>query len=347
MMKGFRETYKFTSKHLIIIVMKYLFGKPKTGLIFDGKADSIIILGQERFGDLIVLTPLIKKLRQSFPESKITLLGVTRMVSFLSGDPNLTNVVNIKHASAQVRKKIFRDHYDLLFNTKDHPSFTFLFLTARIHARYKIGIDHRIHLGYFNYMHRFADAAPTVEKNMGILSFLGITYEKKDLIPYLPLKPPSEKIGKFVNDLSPGRPIGINLSASNPGKEWPLEHWETLISEIKQSVVILAMPDDVLKKERLERTHKNVIPSPSTPSLLDAGYLILNLKLLITTDTALVHVAGCYNVPVVVLYRLERDMRKFPPLSEKSKVHISLTTNLADISPEEVIDSTRYLLDVV
>ena len=113
------EAYKFVTKRLAVMVIKYIFGIQESDKSFDGKADSIIILGQERFGDLIVLTPLIKKLRQSFPESQITLLGVTEMISFLYNDPNLTQVVNIKRTKGVIRRKILRSRYDILFNTKE------------------------------------------------------------------------------------------------------------------------------------------------------------------------------------------------------------------------------------
>ncbi len=336
-----KESYKYITKRLAVMAIKYIFGTRPSGKIFDGKVQSIVILGQERFGDLIVLTPLIRALRSYFPEAKITLIGVTNMVSFLTPDPNLTRVVNIKRIKASERREILRDHYDLFFNPKDHPSFTFLLLTARINARYKVGIYHRAHIGYFDYMHFFDDAAPTVEKNMGLLHFLDIPFEKKDLKPYLPAGEISSNVTGFIEELAGVKPIGINLSASNPGKEWSLANWRALISEIDRPVIILAMPDDAGKKKLLEGEFKHVLPSPPTRTLLDAGFLIAQLNLLITTDTALVHVAGCYNTPVVVLYRLERDMKKFPPASDINRIFISPTSDLADISPDQVAAAVK------
>jgi ADP-heptose:LPS heptosyltransferase len=340
---NFRESYKYLTKRLAVMAIKYVFGTRPSGKIFDGAVQSIVILGPERFGDLIVLTPMIRALRSSFPEAGITLLGVTNMVSFLSHDPNLNRVVNIKRTRVSERREILRDHYDLLFNPKDHPSFTFLLLTARINARYKIGIYHRAHIGYFDYMHFFDDAAPTVEKNMVPLHFLDISFEKRDLRPYLPDGEISSNIKEFIEKLDGVKPVGINLSASNPGKEWPLENWRALISEIDRPVVILAMPDDAGKKKLLEREFKQVVPSPPTGTLLDAGYLIAQLDLLVTTDTALVHVAGCCNTPVVVLYRLERDMKKFPPASDLNRILISPTSDLADISPDQVTQAVKNI----
>ena len=175
------EVHKFITKRLAVMLMKYLFGIRSPDPQFRGRADSIIILGQERFGDLIVLTPLIRKLRETYPTAMITLAGVTNSIDFLRDDPNLNWVINIKRDGSAARRKILKERYDLLFNSKDHPSFTFLYLTARIHAEYKIGIYHRAHIGYFNYMHFFEDAQPAVEKNMAPLHVLNIHFKGSDL----------------------------------------------------------------------------------------------------------------------------------------------------------------------
>lgn len=341
----FKEIYKRISKQFLFMVIKYLFGTRAAGRRFDGLVGSIVVLGQERFGDLIVLTPLIKKLRQAFPAAEIYLLGVTRMVNFLTDDTNLNKVVNIKRTKGKIRRNILDRKFDLLFNTKDHPSFTFLLLTARIRARYKIGIYHRVHLGYFDHMEYLDDDMPTVEKNMALVKFLGISYKKADLRPYLSGDNPDAPMKEFVSGLSEKIIIGINLSASNQGKEWPFAYWDELLSVIKFPVIILAMPDDADKKEVLEKKHIHVYPSPQTATLTDAGYLIRRLNLLITPDTALVHVAGCYNIPVVVLYRLERDMKKFPPLSDHFRTLVSPTTDLGEIKPEMVAASVKDLFD--
>jgi heptosyltransferase-3 len=327
-------------------LIKYLFGTREPGRRFDGQAGSIVILGQERFGDLIVLTPLIRKLRQAFPAAEIFLLGVTRMITFLSEDKNLNHVLNIKRTNRKYRKEILSRQFDLLFNTKDHPSFTFLFLTARLSARYKIGIYHSVHLGYFDHMEYLNDDLPAVEKNMALVRFLNVPYGKSDLKPYLPEDTPDTEIVEFISGLSEENIIGINLSASNPGKEWPIACWDELLSMVKHPVIIFAMPDDAEKKAALEKKHANVYHSPPTRTLLNAGHLIRRIKVLITPDTALVHVAGCYNIPVVVLYRLERDMKKFPPLSDRFRTLISPTSNLSEIKPETVAALVNDLLDI-
>ncbi len=136
--------------------------------------NSIIILAQERYGDLIVTTPLFKKLRQSFPYVEITVLGVTDIIDFLKPDKNLNFVCNIKKADKKTRAKIFSTNYDILFNTKDHPSFTFIKLSGKINARHKFGISHERHQGFFDQLVELDDALPTVEKNLSLITHLGI-----------------------------------------------------------------------------------------------------------------------------------------------------------------------------
>jgi len=338
-----RETYKKSTKKAAITLMKYLGSQVKPESKFNIRPRSVVVLAQERFGDLLVLTPLFKLLRQAFPDLDITVLGVTEIIKILDHDNNLTFVTNIKRASEAVKKKIFSCNYDLLYNTKDHPSFTFLKLTGKLHADHKVGILHPWHRGFFHHMLPLADTMPTVEKNCALLPYLGISLEDKDMQPYLPPGPVNDNVKKFVSQLRDNRVIGINLSASNRSKEWGIERWKFFLGQINEKVVVLATEEHEADKKELEKSFAHILASPSTPTIFDVGWIIKHLGLLVTPDTALVHVASCFNTPIVALYRLQRDLEKFKPLSENKRIHVTATGVIDDISPRDVLVSFHSL----
>ena len=60
---------------------------------FDGPLRSVAILPQEKLGDCVLLTPLIRKLKQARPELKIHLIAFSRAsAAFLENDPDVTAV---------------------------------------------------------------------------------------------------------------------------------------------------------------------------------------------------------------------------------------------------------------
>jgi len=342
-----KETYKKLTKSIAIKLIQLRYGKIQPAELEEKSPGSIIILAQERYGDIIVTTPLFKMLRKNFPEIELTVIGVTEIIMFLKPDKNINHLYNIKSVDAKTKQRIFSKQYDFLYNTKDHPSFTFLYLGARIKARHKLGIYHPGHTGFFHHMIELADTAPTIEKNIALLPYLGVSTDNIQLRPYLPEGPVSKEVKQFVTKNSGRRLIGINLSASNRSKEWGPKRWEEFLSNIGEDIVIIATQDLANLKAHLEHTFAHVIAAPLTPTIYDLGYLVKSLFLLVTPDTSLVHIASCYNTPILALYRVERDLKKFKPLSQINEVLVTPTGVMDDIMPTTVLASYNVLISRV
>jgi ADP-heptose:LPS heptosyltransferase len=58
--------------------------------------------------------------------------------------------------------------------------------------------------------------------------------------------------------------------------------------------------------------------------------------LLISPDTSFIHLAACYNIPVVVFYRLKIDHIRFPAYSEIQQILISPNGDNNAILPAQV-----------
>jgi ADP-heptose:LPS heptosyltransferase len=339
-----KETYKKYSKRVAINLMQLRWGRLNKAPLPPDQIESVIILAQERFGDIIVTTPLFRNLRKMFPKMEITVLGVTEIINILKPDRNLNLVCNIKRADQQLKQQIFSRTYDVLYNTKDHPSFTFIKLSGKIKARHKVGIYHERHTGFFHHMFDLDDTLPTVEKNLALMNYLGAPVSEADVRPYLPAGPVSSEIKEFIQTVSGKKLTGINLSASNRNKEWGPERWREFLNHIDAHVIILSTKEHLDNKRALEQEFSQVIPSPLTPSIFDVGYMVQHMQVLVTPDTSLVHVASCYDTPIVALYRLERDLQKFKPMSKLNRVHVTPSGELDDIQPSDVVRSYQYIL---
>lgn len=343
-----KDIIKLQSKLLVIRLMKYWFGvidQLPPAEISSLSLKKIAILVQERFGDTIVLTPLIKHLRSAYPHLEIVLVGVRSYNQFLENDINVNKLYNLRQTSSAEKNHLFSTKFDIIYNTKDHPSFTFLYLSRKIQAKYRIGIEHPSHRGYYHYLIPQKREDSVLRKNCYLLDYLGVKGWEKDLSPYFPEGPVSKEIKLFVDQkIKDHKVTGINLSASNPLKSWRTENFVYLLNKISQPTVILSMPDKIIDKNLLEQKFKNVITSPTTLTLFDAAYIIRHLKLLISPDTSLIHLAACYNIPVVVLYRLKIDQIRFPAYSEIQKILISPNGDNNAILPAQVMEAYMEIL---
>lgn len=304
-----------------------------------GPVNSAVVLMPELFGDTILTTPLIRALSSAAPAAEITVVGKGPGVRLLSHDDRISRTIELRDASKQERDALFGRRFDVLLSTKDHPSFTNLRLVRRIDAGYRIGFDHPGHRGFFDHLVVRPEQMPVWEKTMGLIEPLGSASSTR---PYLPDGPVSPAVLQFVAEQMADRSVlAVNISASKPEKRWPTARWEELLLGVDGPFVVLAAPEHATDRHELESKLNGAIPSPATGSLFDVGCIIRHATLLLTTDTAAVHIASCFDTPVLALYRNPRDLAKFPPLSKRNEVVLAPDNDLTSISVADVREQLK------
>ncbi|NMW19539.1 MAG: glycosyltransferase family 9 protein [Chlorobiaceae bacterium] len=327
-----------------------LIGKRgQTKPMLHGAPESIVILARECYGDCILLTPLIGSLRIEYPELSIYIIAFSRIIfNFFSADPNVTEVYHAKRNMKRYYKGILSKKFDLLFNPKDHPSTHFLIHSLLIRARHKIGHYNPNHEGLFDQLITLEPNTHESVKNLSLLSAIGSTTVGQ-CRPYLPPMPVCTETASFLKTLQPGTSIGINISAGHIGGHRTLEQWSQLIKSFTdETFIILSAPKELEEKRKLEQPHSNVLRSPSTQNIYEVGEIVKKLKILITPDTSLVHIAACSDTPIIALYRKYlADRTQFGPLSTIQDIIISPTPDIIDIDPHQVTAALHHMLEVL
>ncbi len=313
---------------------------------FSGPLNSVVILVQEKLGDSILLTPLLGNLRVHFPDLEIHLVCFSKAsTDFFSNDSNVTAIHQAKKGFHQYFRKVLCRKFDLLFNTKDSPSTHFLLQTALIRARFKVGHQNPYHEGLFNHLLPIEYHTQMALKNCALLSLLCIKTTLEECIPYLPSAPVSSAITSCIEKYSSELFVGLNISAGSPMRYWTEEKWACLIASFSDiGFMIFSAPNDSLVKQRLEK-HSNVMATPPTANIYEVGLLVKHLRLLITPDTSLVHVASCYSIPVIGLYTAApQDLSRFAPYLVEFELITSSTSRVSDIEVESVASVVRKKL---
>ncbi len=301
--------------------------------------ESIVILARECYGDCILLTPLIGTLRREYPNVSIYIIAFSRIIfNFFSADTNVTAVYHAKRNMKRYYKNILTKKFDILFNPKDHPSTHFLIQSMLINAHHKVGHFHPNHKGLFNHLITLAPNAHESLKNLSFFNAISPNALQAPCKPYIPPMPVSQEITTFLQTLPPAQYIGINLSAGHTGGHRTNQQWTGLIQQFpNETFIILSAPQDLEQKQKIEQPNPNVLPSPSTRNIYEVGEIVKKLKLLITPDTSLVHIAACSDTPLIALYRKRlADRTQFGPLSTLQEIIVSPTADVIDIDPKQV-----------
>jgi len=340
-----KEEKKKYYRQLTVNLLRRFVWKRTSGKNFRGPLRSIVFLVSEHYGDVILLTPVIRCLKGAFPDMEIHAVAFKRhIVEFLKRDANITGVHFAKGDYFVYARDVLLRRFDVLFNPKDAPSFNFLLHSALIHASFKVGHVHPNHEGLFDHLIAMEYFSPVVQRNCALLDVLHVS--GTECRPYLPPMPVSETMRKFLKGMECGAFIGINISASMAERFWQQEKWGELLQAFKgERFVVLADPKDRDKKLVLEGSHPNVVATPVTGNVFEAGEIIRCLKLLVSLDTSLVHIAACYEVPVVALFRNDREsMSRFPPLSRESDMVVSPGPRIDALEVVDVKDSVERML---
>jgi ADP-heptose:LPS heptosyltransferase len=143
----------------------------------------------------------------------------------------------------------------------------------------------------------------------------------------------------------------LNISAGDASRYWTLEGWKMLARTLEArnyAVAVNAVPSDALLAGSVADgagIAAGVFPSRS---VMDAVSLIKRASVLVSPDTAAIHIAAAFDVPTLGLYNaLEWNVHKFAPLSTHARVlqpHAG-AEYLRDIEPNRANDVLLELLE--
>ncbi|MEP6572224.1 MAG: glycosyltransferase family 9 protein [Gemmatimonadota bacterium] len=145
----------------------------------------------------------------------------------------------------------------------------------------------------------------------------------------------------------------VNISAGAPTRYWPLERWIELLprlAAIRETTFLLSSaPEDADDAARLAVSASAAgldlrrLPSGT---LLDVAAVVSRVTMVLSVDTAIVHLAAALDRPIVALYYLvPTAFERFHPLSRLQEVATpGESIPLARLPVESVERSYRTLL---
>jgi len=339
---------KLTSRERFARLLQTVAHKQTLDPPYDGPLKTVVILAQEKYGDVILLTPLLRQLKKYFPVLSVHVITFSMPTYvFFSSDSNVDRVYLARKNLLQYFGSVLSSRFNILFNTKDHPSVSFLLQSMLIRADRKVGIACEYHRGIYDYLVDVDYYTQLAIKNCGLLGILGVALQTEDCRPYIPEMVVSAPVAAYVDSLADKSFIAINISAGGSNRYWQQENWIRLISSFHDMrFLILSAPGDREKKEELERRCSNVLPSIGTRNLYQASLIIKKASILVTPDTSMVHVASATGTSVLGLYCMTtKDQIRFSPFLVKNRIVVSSTETVRDIGFGEVVDALREMID--
>jgi heptosyltransferase-2 len=299
-----KEVVKNILKDVIYYSWKFL--SPFKKKIKIGEIKKVLVVHPRMIGDLIVSTPMIRALAEKY--GKVDVLIRKEMEQVLSGNPNIKELIKYNKFEETVKK--IKNKYDLAIIV-DPTNFEMKYLCLKANIKYLIGHESSYSISdlLLSARSKNDNSRNVVEKYLELAKLAGAHIKNPKLEFYLSKKDEKEvetllkkyKIKKFVIFHSGKR--GVNFRKYF----WYSKNWAEIADYIiKKYKLLIILTGSKLDKNKIQEImkytqSKKVFNFCEKTNIKQLGCLIKKANLLISLDTAPVHIASAFNKKMIVL----------------------------------------------
>ncbi len=278
--------------------------------------NKILIIQTAFIGDAILTLPLIQTLKLNYPQSLIDAVVIPRAAEIFSNHPAISNVIQYDKRGRdkgikglwRLKIKLDAQNYDLVI--VPHRSIRSALLTWLLKPKVSIGFDKSAGRALFKKIIHYNSSSHEIERNLSLLSPLELSTVNIDL----PKLYPSFQDEKIIDSIFEEYELNQykNILAVSPGtvwntKRWPVDRFAAVCKNIaseKTSIILIGgKEDEILCKEVMEiAKSKNVFSTAGKLTLLQSAELTRRCKVLISNDSAPMHIAVAVGTPVVAIF---------------------------------------------
>ena len=322
-----------------------------------GNFSRILFIRLNRIGDALVTTPLLHLIKKKL-NPKIYLLADKKNFFVFSNNPDVDETITFKRGIKgifDIMDLIKKEKIDTVVDLHDDVSTTVSYLVALSHAKNKFGLEKK-NKNLFTKTILKLDSKNThvVARLLEIAKLFNIRADNSiNWIGYYPAYPSLKKAEDFLKEAFKDKNflIGINISAGSDARFWGVEKFKSLTefllnydqSEIPASinVLILSASKDLDHAEEIIKDFKNSFVKGQPAIFCSEDFdefaaIISNLNMLFTPDSAAVHIAAAFHIPVFGIYVHDTDDMVWSPYGVEFECVTTKNSNLKNIDFEEV-----------
>ncbi len=277
-----------------------------------GCSPRVLLLRQDRIGDVLVSVPVIRALRRRYPRAEIHMLfsrtnyGVREAVQ-----PYIDQAWRYDKTPAsavRLMRALRREHYDVVVDLMDNPSMNSQLVARGCGARCRVGIRHE-RAGHYTHAVQLLDRQRVhiVERIAQLLLPFGIDPSQVPLDLEYQL---SESDRALARDrLGPtNRPLrfGVNISGASKARYWGVDNFIACIRWMRDFDSRFAISVGGAPAYRADiaaiaaAAGTGIIPTLS--AFHDFAAMIREFDLLLTPDTSVLHLGAAWKIPTVGLF---------------------------------------------
>lgn len=336
------------------------------GTLLQPEPARILVIAMRYLGDVLLTTPLVRGLRQAYPNARLDILVYANTAAMLEGNPDINHIITTPNRPKfadyrQLFRQLFR-RYDLAVATQagDRP-----FLYTLLAAPFRVAmVPPERATGWWKrfFVQRWTehdDNIHTVLQHLTLLDLINVS-RCFSLVP-----PQVEDVRRLTQQL-PFLADHTGYAVLHPHPQWTYKQWTVegwieigcYLNALGLKLVLSGGPgqqeiDYVADVQR--QLPADTINLAGRVSLAELAYIIAQAKLYVGPDTGITHLAAATGIPVIALYGptnpvkwapwpcgFNRDINPFAKTGSRELNNISLIQGKGDCVPCQLEGCDRH-----
>ncbi|MDR0927701.1 MAG: hypothetical protein LBO69_08055 [Ignavibacteria bacterium] len=320
--------------------LTYPLTRIENAFYFDTKP-RILLLRQDRIGDLLISTSFVRILRKHLPDAEIDILLSSRNVTAKKCiERYVSNIYVLEKSIGKyiaLLRKLNRRKYDLIIDLFDATSTTSAIIIKYANPIFALGIDKK-NSQIYDYtvpmLNRFN--SNIVERLCNLLIAFGINPSEQNLELEYP-----------VQTTKRNQRIGINLSGVTKSRYWnAFDAIEYLYKHYPNYEIRLFYTQQYMD---VSENYANKFPKLITGLCKDFDTFaneVVTCSYIITPDTSIVHLCSAFKIPVVVMYLTSPNMQHSPwyPYHLEYRAITTADETLEHINLEDIVRQVNEII---
>lgn len=260
-----------------------------------------LIIRFSSIGDIVLTTPVIRCLRQKFPEAEIHYLTKKNFLPVLINSPYLTLIHTIEKDIDEVIDELKQIQFDQIIDL--HKNLRTLRLKQALREIKSVSFN-KLNIEKWLLTNLKINTLPQqhiVDRYMATVSNLGVTYDHKGL-DYFIADGDRVKQDDIPTSHSQGF-IAIVIGAAHNTKKLPNDKLAQLCEKIDHPIILLGGQEDFFNGEKIAKSNNiKIYNACGRFKLNESADLVSRSKFVISHDTGLMHIASAYKKYVISVW---------------------------------------------
>jgi ADP-heptose:LPS heptosyltransferase len=351
-------------KNMLLKILLFIssFRKNKNELSLD-RFSKVLFIRLNRIGDALVSTPLLHLIKKKL-NPKIFLLADKKNYFVYNNNPDVDKVIVFQKGFKGIKNIlnfIEKENITTIVDLHDDISATVSYIIALSNAENKFGLEKENKIIFTKTVPKLNPKnTHVITRLLEIAKLFNIRTENtKNPVGYYPSYQSLKSAEDILKKKFPEKRflIGINISAGSDARFWGVERFKLLVefllnfdkSTLKQGfdILILSAPKDLRYANEIASaslSNGKQIPVYCSEVFDEFSAVISYLNILFTPDTAAVHIASAFGIPVFGIYVHDTEDMIWSPYGVDFDCVTTKESNLLNMNFEEVKNKFQNFL---